>query len=317
MNRGGLEGPRVHRRPPAKVNLGLRLVGQRADGYHLLESIFAPVSLFDDLVVERLGVEGDVELELSMSTDADLPPALAAVTSGPDNLVVRAAEAFRQRAGIVEGLRISLEKRIPSGAGLGGGSSDAGAVLSALAELFGTSSPAREEIFAAALRLGADVPYFLAPRPALVQGIGERIEPLAGLPPFRLVVANAGVSVATAEVYRIADALPGSLTDTGAGSTMRSFSRLRDQPGDWASTLGALLVNDLEPAATRLCPPIGRLLGQMRDAGALGAGLSGSGGTVFGVFSEASSAEEAAKFLRGDSAPGRDAAWVREAQVLC
>ena len=311
-----MEGPRVRCRPPAKVNLGLRLVGQRPDGYHLLESIFAPIALFDELVVERLGAEGGVELELAMPNDADFPPALAAVTSGPDNLVIRAAEAFRRAAGIEEGLRISLEKRIPSGAGLGGGSSDAGAVLSALAQLFGTSSPGREEVFAVALGLGADVPYFLAPRPALVRGIGERIEPLSGLPAFPLVVANAGVSVATAEVYRIADLLPGSLTDTGAGSTMRSFSRLRDQPGDWASTLGELLVNDLEPAATRLCPPVGRLLGQMRDAGALGVGLSGSGGTVFGVFSDSGVAERAAEILRGDSTRGRDAAWVRETRVL-
>ena len=156
-----------------------------------------------------------------------------------------------------------------------------------------------------ALELGADVPYFLDPRPALVTGIGERIEPVEGLPELPLVVANPGISVATAEVYRVADALPGSLTDPGAGYTMRAISSLRDEEADVRRTLGALLVNDLEPAAIRLCPPIGRWMTRLRSAGALGVGMSGSGGTVFGVFDDARSATRVAESLIGEAgSPG-------------
>jgi len=309
-------------RAPAKVNLGLRLVGLRADGYHLLESLFVPLSLADEIELgwRRDGPDG-VDLEVEGAADANLPPALEALDAGPQNLAARAAEAFRKAYGIGGTLSIRLSKRIPAGAGLGGGSSDAGTVLSGLAELTGAVDGLDRGLAEQALGLGADVPYFLAPQPALVSGVGEQIEPVRGIPPLDLVLANPGISVATSEVYRVADVLRDSLTATGAGSTMRAISRLASETGVGTPALGDLLVNDLEPAAIRLCPPIGRWLDRLRDAGAVGVGMSGSGGTVFGVFENALEAERAAAAIRDlqepiDSDGKGDGSWLRVTQVV-
>ena len=275
---------------PAKLNLGLRLMGRRADGYHLLESIFAPIDLCDEVEIELLPGARQIELEVSMDRDAALPPALGGITSGPDNLAFRAATAFCEAHTLDARIRIRLRKAVPAAAGMGGGSSDAAAVLTGLSILAGTplSDPELEGLAAG---LGADVPFFLSSRPAHVSGIGEVIVPLDESPVGPLILANPGISLDTTEVYRAADALGSALTEPEAGSTMRAFSRLCGENGglrdDFASAQSlweALLVNDLEPAALRLCPPVGRLLAEMREAGAIGAAMTGSGATVFGVF---------------------------------
>jgi 4-diphosphocytidyl-2-C-methyl-D-erythritol kinase len=309
-------------RTPAKINLGLRLTGLRDDGYHLFESVFAPIEIFDDVdLVWRDGPD-EVEFDLRIAPDAGLPPALTDVSAGPDNLVVRAAEVFREASGWRGQLRISLTKRIPAGAGMGGGSSDAGAVLAGLAMLAGDRAPEPEALEALGLGLGADIPYFLSPEAALVTGIGEEIEPIAGLPGLDLVSANPGIFVATAEVYRVADGLPDSLTAVGPGSTMRAISRLIGETGEWTHVLGDLLVNDLQPAATRLCPAIGRWLDRLRDVGAVGVGMSGSGGTVFGVFCSQAEAITAALALQSSFVPeegdgsGDVMPWVRVTRTL-
>ena len=308
-------------RAPAKVNLGLRLTGLRDDAYHLLESLFVPLDLADEIEL-RWWAEAAAEtsLHVELPPEAGLSRDLAAVTGGPDNLVVRAIDRFREAYGLAGRVDVRLRKWIPAGAGLGGGSSDAGAVLSALSSLIG-GAPA--DLADVALGLGADVPYFLAPEPALVTGIGEQIEPVAGVPALDLVLANPGISVATAEVYRVADVLRDSLTASGAGSTMRAISGLAGETGAWRHALGELLVNDLEPAAIRLCPPIGRWLDRLRGAGAIGVGMSGSGGTVFGVFENATDAEEAAAALKrpGASSDSKDTsneddAWVCVTRVV-
>jgi 4-diphosphocytidyl-2-C-methyl-D-erythritol kinase len=354
---------------PAKLNLGLRLTGVREDGYHLLESVFAPIELFDRLTVEVLPGPHQIELEVTTAEGADLPPALSGVTAGPGNLAHRAAEAFCKARGLEIHVRMRLEKSIPAAAGMGGGSSDAAAVLTGLARLTGGSEAGLEAI---ALGLGADIPFFLAPQTSLVTGIGEIITPLEGLPNTDLVIANPGISLDTAAVYQAADAMGSALTAPKPGSTMRAFSRLCHQIGDPRDTqdpiqaarsvhldpharsaeasglrlgasrlhLGAsrlrdswgqLLVNDLEPAACRLCPPVGRLLAAMREVGAVGAGMTGSGATVFGVFeSKQRAAEAAAALVRPDRVDGRaqrdidrerasskgDAAWVRVSRLL-
>jgi len=220
-------------------------------------------------------------------------------------------EAWRAEGGRI---RLVLRKAIPAGAGLGGGSSDAAAVLRTLSVLAGSDLPARIDLAELALGLGADVPFFLAPAPALVSGIGETIELIEGLPGFDLVVANPGISVATAEVYRVADALSDSLTGRRPGSTMRAISRLRSEIGNVGPALGDLLVNDLEPAAIRLCPPIARLMGRIRELGSLGVSMSGSGATVFGVFESAGQAEKAAQELR--LSPDSEKCWVRVTRIL-
>jgi 4-diphosphocytidyl-2-C-methyl-D-erythritol kinase len=180
-------------------------------------------------------------------------------------------------------VRILLTKAIPAAAGLGGGSSDAGAVLRALAASFPDALGARA-LARLALGLGADVPYFLAPRPARVGGIGERIQPLADFAPLACLLANPGVPLSTAAVFAAFDADP------------------TPSPRALDPDLGLDLGNDLERAALRLCPAIGPLRERLRAAGARAVGLSGSGPTLYGIFQDAAEASGAlarARFPRG------------------
>jgi len=256
---------------PAKVNLGLRILGCREDGYHLLESLFVPIDLADRVEIELCD---SPSLELRVEGD------LFGVPENGSNLAVRAAVAFLEAAGIEARLRLVLEKRIPAAAGLGGGSSDAAAVLRGLARIHPDAISA-QELRELALGLGADIPYFLDPRPALVTGVGEEIEPIPGIPSLSLLLAHPGVGLATAEVYRAYDALGASLTPVRAGSTMPGISALRE---GGSHALVGLLENDLEQAAVRLCPRIGWLREVIQGSGALAVGMSGSGPTVFGIF---------------------------------
>jgi 4-diphosphocytidyl-2-C-methyl-D-erythritol kinase len=299
-------------RAPAKINLGLRLLGVREDGYHTLESVFAPIEVWDDLEIEVSEGTPAIELTIDDTSSSDIPAPLAALGEGPDNLVVRAAGALCKEIGFEGRIRLRLRKGIPAGAGLGGGSSDAAATLVGLAALVAPETDP-EALRRVALGLGADVPFFLSPRPALVGGIGEEIEPLSGLPGLDLVLANPGISLATAEVYRATDALGGALTEPRPGSTMRAISKLRGETGNFAPALGDLLINDLEPAARRLCPPVARLMGRLREAGALGVSMSGSGATVFGVFESGDRADRAAEALRASEAEGT---WIRVTRII-
>jgi 4-diphosphocytidyl-2-C-methyl-D-erythritol kinase len=213
----------------------------------------------------------------------------AGVPEDASNLTVRAAVAFLQAAGIDAGLRLVLEKQIPAAAGLGGGSSDAAAVLRGLARIYpGVISP--QGLRELALGLGADIPFFLDPRPALVTGVGEEIEPIPGIPALSLLLAHPGVALATRDVYRAYDASRASLTPVRAGSRMPGISALREG-GDHA--LAELLENDLEQAAIRLCPCISELREVIEGSGALAVGMSGSGPTVFGIFRDTIAASQA------------------------
>ena len=274
----------------AKINFGLALVGRRPDGHHEMQSVFVPLDLADDLQLELVPSTG-AEVTIAVETEAGTPG--EAVPGDDRNLAVRAGRAFLERAGLRFSLALRLTKRIPVAAGLGGGSSDAGAVLRTLAEAFpGAVDPGA--LAGIAVELGADVPFFLDPRPAWVGGIGERIEPLPSWPEFALVLLNPGVPLSTAEVFRATDVLRPALTPPGAAPTLRS---LREIAGIVASNrpdaLASLLSNDLLPAAVRLCPPVARLQERLRDAGASMVGMSGSGPTVFGVFGSADEAHEA------------------------
>jgi 4-diphosphocytidyl-2-C-methyl-D-erythritol kinase len=277
---------------PAKLNLGLRIVGRRPDGYHELESVFVPIDLADELEIEcEDRVDGPSEVSLALSGAEALVPADAA------NLSVRAAHAFLDASGLYARVRIALAKRIPAAAGLGGGSSDAGAVLRALAERFPGAIDV-EGLAAIALRLGADVPFFLDPRPALVYGVGERRLPLPGrLPALAVVLANPGHPVATAAVFA---AYASTGTRPGlAGQLAEQLAAALGGPAQGVTgRLAALVVNDLEAAAERVCPALAPVRGALRSAGALAVGLSGSGGTLYGVFATPAAAELALDRLR-------------------
>jgi 4-diphosphocytidyl-2-C-methyl-D-erythritol kinase len=267
---------------PGKVNLGLRILGRRPDGYHRLESLFAPIDLADEVEL-ALRPEAGVSLALS-------GPCAEGVPDDGRNLAVRAAEAFLAAAGRAEGVAIALDKRVPSPGGLGGGSSDAGAVLRGLAVLL-PGAVAGDRLRALALGLGADVPFFLAPEPALVGGIGEEILPLLGIPPLVLLLVLPGATLATAAVYA-EHAARAALTPPSAGPSIRALLALREEAGraragpagGFESALRALVANDLEPAASRLCPAVPELHEEIEATGALAVSLSGSGPTVFGVF---------------------------------
>ena len=279
---------------PGKVNLGLRILGRRADGYHRLESLFLPIDLADTLelaLCKRPGVT------LALEGECEGVP----VDEG--NLAVRAAHTFLSAAGSSHGAEIRLEKRLPTPGGLGGGSSDAGAVLRGLSELMPRAVPGAR-LRALALDLGADVPFFLAPAPALVSGIGEEILPVTGVPALALLLAHPGVALATSAVFAEYDAGASSLTRLGPGPSIRALLALREEAGRaragpiFETSLCALAVNDLEPAASRLCPAVLELRKEIEATGALAVSLAGSGPTVFGVFPDRATAGDAQRRMR-------------------
>ena len=290
---------------PAKVNLGLRVVGRREDGYHLLESLFAPLELGDRLWVRiERAPASEVSLAVSGATEG--------IPAGGDNLVVRAARAFLAEAGLTARIAIELEKRVPAGAGLGGGSSDAATVLLALADHF-ANAVAPRDLARLALGLGADVPFFLDPRPAQVTGVGEQIEPLDDFPALHLLLVTPAPPLPTAQVFRSYAAL------TPAGPSRR-MPALRGGPGrilvaalasEEAHQIGfdarsirelqELLANDLEPVAARLHPAVLRVRAELERLGARAVAMSGSGPTLFGLFRSSEQARAAGRQGRFDA----------------
>lgn len=284
---------------PAKLNLGLRITGVRADGYHLLESVFVPLADLADMLA--IAVEPAPETRVALRVVGG-PPDLEVDEA---NLAVRAARGFLAAAGLAASVDLVLEKWIPVGAGMGGGSSDAGAVLRTLAGCFpGALGPGR--LLGLAASLGADVPFFLDPRPALVRGIGDEIEPIEGLPAFAVVVATPAPGLATGEVFAAWDrahpdaAAPDSaaLTPAGAGRSMRRppvpWAELDPSTERGQALVARLSGNDLEPTAAALRPGIERLQNEFERAGARVTGMTGSGPTVFGVFEGLEAARAAA-----------------------
>lgn len=250
----------------AKINLSLRVLGRRADGYHELRTVFQTISLRDSLTFEATAGEG---LELHSSAP-DVP-------ADETNLVVRAASALRERFGVRRGARVRLLKRIPAGGGLGGGSSDAAATLVALARLWGVKTDAGE-LSELGARLGADVPFFLTGGTALGEGTGADVSPLKDLPRKDLVVVTPGVRVSTAEAFRAL----GLNALTKAGSAV--MLPISHAEAEFHDSLCGVMSNDFEPSVLRLFPEIGRAKDSLLGAGAQCAMLSGSGSSVFGVF---------------------------------
>lgn len=252
----------------AKVNRSLVVLGRRADGYHELDTVFQAVGLTDRLSFE----ESDA---LSLVVDDPSIPA------GPENLVLRAARALAEAAATRPRAAIVLEKRIPSGGGLGGGSSDAAATLLGLSALWELELPlARLEEIGAAL--GSDVPYFLHGGTARGRGRGERVEPLPDLPPQGVVLVMPPFPVATPDVFRRL----GAPAWEGPNAELPAPGAAPDR-------------NDLEAAAEELFPALGAVREELARAGATQARLSGSGSTVFGLFPDLATAAEASRRLAG------------------
>ena len=286
-------------RAHAKVNLFLRVLGRRADGYHEIETVLHEVSLADELEV-RSAPAGRVALHVRASAEAaaQLPPS-------EDNLVARAARALAERCP-GRGARIDLTKRIPVGAGLGGGSSDAAAALVALDELWGARL-SRDALADLAARLGSDVPFFLVGGTARASGRGERIAALRAGAPLWLVLGISHRPLFTAAVYARWEGRPSS-----PGPAPLEAALAAGDPGE----LAAHLRNDLEPAALALRPELAAGKEAMMAAGALAALVSGSGPTVFGLARHEADAGAVAARVRDAfdrvevvaSAPGRGVA---------
>jgi 4-diphosphocytidyl-2-C-methyl-D-erythritol kinase len=257
---------------PAKLNLCLYVGEPRDDGLHEIRSLFEPLTLADRLEV----------------TEADRDEVICPEVGG-ENIAARAVDVLRERGWDRTPVRIAIEKRIPIGGGLGGGSADAAAVLRLADDHF-------EGLEEAAAALGADVPSQLRPGFLLVGGAGELIEPLPAPGEHAIVLLPQQKGLSSAEVYAEADRL-------GLGRDAQALDaigeRLREAAGGGASPLdyAALLRNDLEPAALSLRPEIQGSLESLRDAGAVRALITGSGPTAFGLFADLAAAEEAAAEL--------------------
>lgn len=248
---------------PAKINLFLRITGRRPNGYHELDSIFIPVSLHDRI---------DIELRPANSAAVQLFCDSDAIPGGEHNLAFIAAREFLNEFGLHAEVLIRLYKQIPAAAGLGGGSSDAGAVLRMMVELCRTGQP--DSLLTLATRLGADVPFFLNPAPSRVRGIGEICEPLGRIELAFLLIAVPPIEVATAAVFHALrpENWSGPAPD-------------RDVQEIVGGRIGAhQIVNDLEQVAVAKWPQIGELKGWLQELGARAAGMTGSGGAVFGIF---------------------------------
>ncbi|MEJ5375186.1 MAG: 4-(cytidine 5'-diphospho)-2-C-methyl-D-erythritol kinase [bacterium] len=257
-------------RCPAKVNLHLRVLERRPDGYHEIITLMQCVGLFDELEMELAGQS----IELSCNHPG-LP-------LGEENLAYRAARLFQEHTRMWPGVKIHLTKRIPIGAGLGGGSSDAAGVLGAMNRLLGDPLE-HKELLELASRLGADVPFFLKGGAALARGIGEKLEPMCLRAPLYYVLWYPGWPVSTAWVYQNLD----------LGLTSRSKEYTIPQLIDRFEDVIAILHNDLETVTAQHYPWVKEAKTRLREAGAEGVLMSGSGPTVFGLFRGESEAKRA------------------------
>lgn len=255
---------------PAKVNYRLDVLGKRPDGYHDLRMVMQRVELCDEITIS-----------LSATPGIRVTCGRKGVPDGPGNIAWKAADALLKLSGKETGIDISIDKRIPVAAGLGGGSSDAATVLmgvNALLEL-GLSDQRLMEI---GVKLGADVPFFIFKKTALAEGIGDRLTAMESLPTLWVVLVNPGIHVSTAWVYQ-------NLILT----TKKPATIIRDSYGS-AAEVAALLSNDLEPVTCGKYPLLNELKEMLLAAGASGSLMSGSGATVFGIFEDEEVAQKAA-----------------------
>jgi 4-diphosphocytidyl-2-C-methyl-D-erythritol kinase len=269
----------VVEKAPAKINLYLHVVGRRADGYHLLDSLVAFTELGDAVAVAPSD-------ELTLAVDG---PFAAALKDEPDNLVLRAARQLAAEACVARGAAITLTKTLPVASGIGGGSADAAATLRALCRLWDIA-PESVPLDAIAQALGADVPVCLDGRAAFMGGIGERRDPAPELPAADLVLVNPGIPLPTPRVFAKRE---------GHFSAAARFHAVPPQTAALVELL-QMRQNDLTQAASAIVPAVRDVLDALsRSEGCLMARMSGSGATCFGIYPDAASARMAAQFLAG------------------
>lgn len=264
---------------PAKVNLYLRVLGKREDGYHDILSLMQRISLCDEMTFTLTGGRLVVRCP-----DSSLP-------EDEGNIVYRAAQVFFSRIAFPEGIEITLRKRIPIAAGLGGGSSNAATTLMALNEISGTPLTS-DELMKIGAGLGADVPFFIYGKTAWASGIGNLFAEAAPLPPLWFVLINPGIAISTKMVYQ---GLNLGLTKAGINYSIPQFYTVEDVIRN--------LTNDLEKVTSGFHPALDHMKTLLLDNGARGALMSGSGPTVFGIFTDEESA------VKAESRLGRENGW--------
>jgi 4-diphosphocytidyl-2-C-methyl-D-erythritol kinase len=281
-----------------KVNLLLNILGQRADGFHEVETVMQPVNVCDQLTFEH------TTREVALSCNhANLP-------TDSRNLIHRAATAFLQAAKISDGIKIHLEKKIPLAAGLGGGSGNAATTLLALNELFGQPI-ASAKLFEIAATLGSDIPFFLQNKPALATGRGEKIQPLEDFPALTgkvFLLIHPGFGISTPWAYQNLSRFPTALNGQ-SGRARKLIAEL--QSGDLRATSDEFY-NSLEAPALEKFAVLALFQEFLRANGALAALMSGSGSTTFGVVESIPSAESLAEKFK--SKFGRNC-WIAAAPV--
>jgi 4-diphosphocytidyl-2-C-methyl-D-erythritol kinase len=291
---------------PAKLNLFFEILAKRPDGFHEIVTLMAPLDFYDTIVVrdvssaQRTAPAGSVVLDGAWAAGLCAPqfsPASAEssgsfgveeLPQGIENIAVRAIELLRERAGIDRSAAVRLTKRIPSAAGLGGGSSDAAAALVAANVAWNLNWP-RERLAKLAAELGSDVPFFLYSAPAVCRGRGELIEPVRRFGKLHVVVVRPPAGLSTAAVYR---ACRPSVAPQAVEPLLEALWR-----GD-VRRLSRLMHNALAPAARGLSPWIDRLAGEFSRMECLGSQMSGSGSSYFGICRSAGHAQAVARRLR-------------------
>ena len=250
--------------PKAKINIGLRITGKRHDGYHDIETIFYPVDLCDALefVVPSCQVNEDVLTVTGIN-----------IGSKPkENLIMRALRRMRENY-YIPYLRIHLHKKIPPAAGLGGGSSDAASIIKSINKCFGLSAD-NATLKRIALEVGSDCPFFIDTVPSFATGRGEVLRPIGNLPDgFKILLVNPGIRISTRDAYN-------NCTPSRPLTNLDELVKLH--PSGWRE----LVINDFEQYVFRIYPEIMDIKTSLYRAGALYSSLSGSGSTVYGIFSE-------------------------------
>lgn len=267
----------------AKINLGLDVLRRREDGYHEVKMIMQTIGLYDELELRKVKQPG-----IQVKTNLYYLP------TNENNLVYRAAKLLMEEFGIAEGISVNLHKKIPVAAGMAGGSSDAAAVLWGVNQMYGLGL-SRKDLMERGVRLGADVPYCVLRGTALAEGIGEKLSVLPSMPKCYILIAKPGISVSTKFVYEnlhANDLRPEQHPDVDA---MIDAMKKKD-----LSLLASRMGNVLETVTVPAYPVIDKIKKCMIDSGALGAMMSGSGPTVFGIFDTQAKARKAYRAVKAE-----------------
>ena len=266
----------------AKINLGLDVLGRRENGYHDVRMVMQSIYLYDEVRIEKTEAPG-----IALASNLSFLP------TGEGNIAYKAAQLLTEEFEIGEGVKITLNKHIPVAAGLAGGSSNAAAVLFGMNRMFRLGLT-REELMARGVRLGADVPYCIMRGTVLAEGIGEELSVLPAMPKCTVLIAKPPVSVSTKVVYEALDAkeIVEHPDIDGIIEGLKKHS---------LKQVAACMGNVLEDVTIPMHPVIEQIKGEMKEAGALNAMMSGSGPTVFGLFESRAAAREAQRRIREKS----------------